>query len=240
MPALAPTTAAAPREQVRGATTSLAQYEDGPGAISANLRLRILSGEFATGSALKIRGLADEFGVSIVPVREALRTLAAEGLVQIRPRRSPVVARPDLREILEINEIRAALEPLVLSDAVRRHDEASVAACRAILAEDRDCPDRWRKVELNRRFHLALLAPSRMERAKRVIGSQYVAIALFAQLLVVRRTAVIGEPHAEHETLLDAVARRDGRLALDRLARHLRASSERARAALARIERAAV
>ena len=70
----------------------LLNYGDGPQAIYEELKQRIISGQLAAGSELKIMPLAGELGVSIVPVREAIRILAAENLVTLRPRRSPVIA----------------------------------------------------------------------------------------------------------------------------------------------------
>ena len=211
---------------------TLIQFGDGPRAISDHLRVRIVSGQLEAGRELKIQQLAGEYGVSIMPVREALRTLAAEGFIEIRPRRSPVVVRLDFEEFLEINEIRHALEPLVLADAARRHSRESLERCREIIEEDRDCPDRWKKVELNRRFHLAILEPSTKRRLKRLVAAQYGAIALCTHLLVVQSTAVIGERHAEHTRILRAIENGDAPLALHRLDEHLKLSSERALTAL--------
>lgn len=211
---------------------TLIQYGDGATAIEDSLRRRILSGELEIGQALKIQALAADYGVSAMPVREALRTLAAEGLVDIRPRRSPLVARPRLSEILEINAIRRALEPLALAEAIPRHDKRSLADCRRILSEDRACKDRWKKAELNRRFHLALLAPSGMARVLRTIEEQYGAIALFAQVLVVKSTKLIGATHGEHSKILAAVEKRDSALALGLLGQHIEASTARLEKAL--------
>ena len=218
-----------PREE---SARSLAQFGDGPNAISDHLRLRIISGELEAGEELKIQRLAGEYGVSIMPVREALRTLAAEGFIEIRPRRSPMVARLDFEEFLQVNEIRLALEPRVLEDAIWRHTTASLEQCRAIIEEDRNCRNRWKKVELNRRFHTAILEPSPKRRLKRLVAAQYGAIALCAQFLVVQSTVMIGERHAEHGRILKAIEDRNTPIALDCLSEHLCLSSERAHQAL--------
>ncbi|MDE0114768.1 MAG: GntR family transcriptional regulator [Albidovulum sp.] len=205
----------------------LLQYGDGPQAICGNLRMRILAGEFSTGSELKIQSLAKEFGVSIMPVREALRMLATEGLVELRPRRSPLVAMPDIAEILEINEIRQALEPIALATAIGRHTRKSLSACRRIVEADRACTDRWKKVELNRKFHKQLLAPCRKARLLQAIEGQYSAMSLLAQYLVVRDNFVAGMPHFEHESILGAVEQLDSERALSLLRDHISQSSER-------------
>ena len=150
---------------------TLLNYGDGPRAIYEDLKQRIIAGELEGGSELKIMPLADELGVSIVPVREAIRILAAEDLIIIRPRRSPVVAKVDRRDLLEINRIRGALEPVVLEDAVSRHSPATLSSCESLLVQDRSCTDLWEKVDLNRRFHLELLAPSSLKRTRSIISA---------------------------------------------------------------------
>ena len=100
---------------------SLLSYGDGPQAIYEELKQRIVEGRLEGGSELKIMTLARQLGVSIVPVREAIRILAAEDLIILRPRRSPLVAKVDRRDLVEINSIRGALEPMVLRDSVPKH-----------------------------------------------------------------------------------------------------------------------
>ncbi len=72
--------------------STLLNYGDGPRAIYEVLKQQIISGKLEAGSELKIMTLANELGVSIVPIREAIRILATEDLVVLRPRRSPIKA----------------------------------------------------------------------------------------------------------------------------------------------------
>lgn len=211
---------------------ALLQYGDGPKAIYDAVKEKILSGELAGGSEVKIQALADDMGVSIVPVREALRMLASDGFIDIRPRRSPVVSSIELADVLEINQIRQALEPLALEAAVENHTPETLEACRAVVAEDEQAEDLWHKVELNRRFHLALLEPAAQPRVLRLIEDQYDGISRFAQFLVVGSGVFEGAPHREHQRLLEAVERRDAAEAVALMGEHLAASTERVRAAL--------
>ena len=203
------------------------QYGDGPSVICDDLRTRIVTGELPTGSELKIQELAKDFGTSIMPVREALRTLAAEGLVEMRPRRSPLVASPDIAEVLEINEIRQALEPIALLAAIPRHTKVTLARCRRIIAADRDCTDEWKRIKFNWQFHSQLLVPSGKARMLQTIREQHGTISIFVQFLVVKKNFMRGEVHHEHEAILDAVERCDSSAALNRLEDHLRESGKR-------------
>jgi DNA-binding GntR family transcriptional regulator len=127
------------------------------------LRERILHGEYPEGEPLRQDAIAEELGVSRIPVREALRQLEAEGLVTFSPHRGAVVSTMSLQEFLVLFELRAEIE----SDLVRR-------AIPHMTAEDRN---RAREIlsayelalragevakwgELNWQFHSTLYAPA--------------------------------------------------------------------------------
>lgn len=211
----------------------LVNYGDGPRAIYEELKRRIISGKLVAGSELKIMPLADELGVSIVPVREAIRILAAENLITLRPRRSPVIAKIDRRDLVEINRIRGALEPIALEDAVPRHTPETLAVCEELLERDRQCTDIWENVELNRQFHLALLAPSTYKRTIAIISDQYVGIARMTHYLVMNHPKLVDPHHEEHRAILDAVSRAKPDLAVELLSEHIDRATKRTRGLLA-------
>ena len=215
-----------PEDRMEG---TLLNYGDGPRAIYEELKQRIIAGELEGGSELKIMPLASELGVSIVPVREAIRILAAEDLIVLRPRRSPVVAKVEQRDLIEIHRIRGALEPGVLEDAVPRHTPDTLAGCESLLEQDRACGDLWEKVELNRRFHLALLAPSPFDRTISIISDQYVGLARLTHFRVMNEPGLIDQHHAEHEAILTAVTQADVTLAATLLREHIDRATGRAR-----------
>lgn len=207
---------------------SLLSYGDGPQAIYEELKQRIIAGELKAGSELKIMPLASELGMSIVPVREAIRILAAEDLVVLRPRRSPIVAKIDQRDLVEINSIRAALEPIVLEDAVSSHTPETLAACESLLQQDRMCSDLWEKVELNKRFHLALLEPSHLGRTISIISDQYVGLARLTHYLVMNEPSLLNPHHDEHQVILEAVRKGDALLSRKLMCEHLEQANIRA------------
>lgn len=203
------------------------QYGDGPQAIFDSLRSRIIMGEIEAGAEVKIQKLAKEYGVSTVMVREAIRMLAADDLIELRPRRSPVVVLPDLSEIVEINEIRTALEPVALRHAVPKHTEATLAECRRLIEQELTERDLWRRVELNRSFHKALLNPCGKQRLLETIDKQYEGITRLGQYLVIGHEPVIESPHSEHSEICDAVSERNIRGAQNLLRSHIQASTDR-------------
>ncbi|MFC0673870.1 GntR family transcriptional regulator [Brachybacterium hainanense] len=98
-----------------------------------HLRDQILDGERAPGSRLVERELAEELGVSRVPVREALKALAAEGLVTLRPRTWAVVREFTAQDIAEFTEVREAFETLAFRLAAQRRTEEGLARLRAVV-----------------------------------------------------------------------------------------------------------
>jgi DNA-binding GntR family transcriptional regulator len=99
------------------------------------LRERILSGEFTPGDRLVEGRLSEEMGVSRIPVREALRALAAEGLVTIEPRRGASVSVLSDAMAYDMVEVRATLEGLNAKLAAQRRDEKTAARLQALLEE---------------------------------------------------------------------------------------------------------
>lgn len=124
--------------------------------IRDTLRARILSGELKTGDRLIEGRLADELGASRIPVREALRALAAEGLVTIEPRRGASVAFLSNEVARDLVEVRATLEGLNAKLAAQRRNDKAVADLQAVLnrgieAAKTDKVDLL--ADLNSRFH---------------------------------------------------------------------------------------
>ncbi|APO71903.1 GntR family transcriptional regulator protein (plasmid) [Rhizobium gallicum] len=147
--------------------------------ISRVLADRIVTGQLAPGSKLKQDHIAEEFGSSHVPVREALRRLEAQGLAISEPRRGVRVASFDLAEVQEVARMRAALEVLALRHAAP-HLTPSILdhAERATLEGDQAVDVRgWEAA--NRRFHRLVLSPCGMPRLLAAIDDLHAASARF-------------------------------------------------------------
>jgi len=108
------------------------------------LREKILSGAIAPGERLVEGRLSEEFSVSRMPVREALRQLAACGLVTIEPRRGASVTQFERGQLRELVEVRATLEALNAKLAAQRHDPAQIADLEALLRSRPSTPS-WRR-----------------------------------------------------------------------------------------------
>jgi DNA-binding GntR family transcriptional regulator len=183
----------------------------------------IASGELQAGAALDEQHLADRFGASRTPVREALRQLAVSGLVEVRARRGVVVARMTPERIMDMFETTAEIEavcarlatfrmtPLERSDLIEMHD-----ASRPLVAQgDFDAYDTF-----NRRFHEGLYRATH----NTFLAEQ--AIALRLRLNAFRRTQLRHEQRLqrsrdEHEAIMQAIAEGDGDMAARRMRAHM-------------------
>jgi DNA-binding GntR family transcriptional regulator len=127
------------------------------------LRERILRGDYPDGEPLRQDALADELGVSRIPVREALRQLEAEGLVTFNPHRGAVVSSLSLSEIDELFELRADIECDLLRRAIPRMSAEQLERATDVLDDFEEAlqageTSRWGP--LNWHFHAALHAPA--------------------------------------------------------------------------------
>jgi len=127
------------------------------------IRVRILHGSYTEGEPLRQDALADELGVSRIPIREALRQLEAEGLVTFNPHRGAIVSSLSLEAIEEVFELRATIEPDLLRRAMPRLttyqlDQADEVLDRYAVALRTGDVAKWG--ELNWQFHASLYAPA--------------------------------------------------------------------------------
>lgn len=124
--------------------------------VAASLRESILKGELPSGLPLRQDSIAERFGVSHIPVREALRELAAEGLVTIRRNRGSVVSELAPFEARQLLEIRCALETQGLRWALPKIDPGVIAGARQMLDRMERTREGRKWMQLNWAFHALL------------------------------------------------------------------------------------
>ncbi|MCG7521562.1 GntR family transcriptional regulator [Ruegeria sp. Ofav3-42] len=130
-----------------------------PDVITNDLRERILSGEMAEGETIRQEALAEDYDVSRMPIREALKRLDAEGLVQLTNNRGASVTSHSLSEIGEIFDLRVLLEVDLFKRAIPQMIEADFAACEQLLDDmerSYEAYDVGRWGSLNYEYHKAL------------------------------------------------------------------------------------
>ena len=124
--------------------------------IAAALRHEIITGQIAAGTKLPQIEIAQRFGVSTTPVREAFGLLQSDGLVQIDTHRGVTVFLPTVQDLVEHYEIRMALEMLAVEKAAENFQAQDAPSLSAILDDMHSTSDATRYVERNQQFHLSL------------------------------------------------------------------------------------
>lgn len=193
-------------------------------AALAGLRQQIRAGILAPGQRISQRKAADDLECSIVPVREALQTLEAEGQVSYSPQRGYFVAALDPEELLEIYRIRALLEDDAVREAVPKLDASALRVLNILLDEVEEAAANGLVPEMiaaDRRMHFTLYAASGLPRLVGLIRmlwdstdryrAQYYADPAHRELV-----------SEEHRALLDAAARHDVKATLAVLRAHRR------------------
>src|SRR6476620_2205594 len=144
----------------------------GQPVILDELRRVILDGDAPPGTVIPVDEVAELFGVSRIPVREVLKTLVGEGLVDHRPRSGYTVAQLTLAELHEIYVLRGVLEQAAVKAAVLAasvDDDHAVQEAYDALGLAQAGADHRGYHRESRRFHLALLAPARTQRLLRML-----------------------------------------------------------------------
>jgi len=185
------------------------------------LRRAILSGALAGGTRLVQADIAAQLNVSTTPVREALRDLAADGLIRFDPHRGGIVNTIDADEFQEIYEIRKRLEPYAVRRAAERISARDLDAAAALATEMERTADPGVWTELNWRFHGMLVHAARSPRLLSVVKSTQDAAALYVARSLQETPSRIKQGNAEHRALLEAMRRRDGDAVERLLVEHL-------------------
>jgi DNA-binding GntR family transcriptional regulator len=202
----------------------------------------IAMGIAAPGQRLDEATLADRFQVSRTPVREALQQLALSGMIELRPRRGAIVTDVSPDRLFQMFEAMAELEAVAAGLAARRMTDADLAKLRSANAACASAmPDPDRYYAANEAFHQAIYTAS----GNAVLAEQ--CLALQKRLSPFRRLQLhvpsrVARSFSEHETVVEALSRRDVPLAVAALKSHVMVQGERFAdlvASLARLKAAA-
>jgi DNA-binding GntR family transcriptional regulator len=195
------------------------------------LRERILTGGVAPGAELRQEVLARQFGVSRVPVREALNRLQAEGLIVLRPRRGFAVTSLDIAEIIEIFELRMVLEQHALQVATLLRTEADVRDVESLVVKMESCDPQsegylttW--LDLNREFHARLIDSARRTRLSSITANLRDSIEPYIRIES-HVTGEVEDAAHEHRAIFDAFKARDATRAGDIVRDHCLGSMTR-------------
>jgi DNA-binding GntR family transcriptional regulator len=199
-------------------------YEPVALAITRRLREAIIEGRLAPGTRIRQETVAQRFGTSRIPVREALRALETEGLVVLVPHSGARVARLDFAELTELYRIREALEPMAIAASAPLLTDEQIDELRelaGIVEQSFDDPLKW--LEYDRLFHVksyqAAPLPRVLEMVDRLWNTTQHYRRAYNSTLDAHDIEIV---RVEHRVILDALERRDGEDAETRQRSHIR------------------
>jgi DNA-binding GntR family transcriptional regulator len=198
--------------------------------VAERIRRAILSGELEPGTRMRQAELAERMSISITPIRTALRQLAAEGLLEIEPRRTVSVHQPTAVELAEIYEMRALLEPAAMKKAAKQISDADLAYLDEKVAQ-MDSASGVREWDIfNREFHAVLINASNSPRLSATLINLLSLATIGMRASGVLTENRIREANEEHRAMLAACRDRDPEAARAMTLKHLRSSLKLAEA----------
>ncbi|HEY9633335.1 MAG TPA: GntR family transcriptional regulator [Coleofasciculaceae cyanobacterium] len=207
------------------AANVLHQQRSTPDLIADALREAILRGIFQEGQSLRQDEIAAQFGVSRIPVREALRQLEAEGLVTLHLNRGAMVSVLSPAEAQEICEIRMALETTAIQLAIPKLTESDLEKAAVILEATDQTTDAARWAQLNWEFHATLYTPGDRPRLLGMIKTLHVNIDRYVRLQM-EKMNYLEKSQKEHYQILHTCRRQDAKAAVRLLKRHIDTAGE--------------
>lgn len=205
-----------------------------------HVQSRIIAGGYPAGAVLSEAALARELGISRTPVGEAIRQLAQEGLVEQVPRFGTVVRRIERDDLVELYEMREALEGYAAARAAAQtraeaisHLERYCATMGEICAELRSAgleelnePMLRRFLAADMAFHLLVLEAAGNRRILKAVKDLGTLSRIFRLRRARHDLAVVAKAHKDHQRVLDAIRRGDGETAGRAMSLHIREGKE--------------
>src|SRR5690242_10296014 len=183
-------------------------YESSAARIASQLRTEILHADVAPGSKLAQVALAERFGVSRIPVRDALAILAGEGLVQPLSNATAIVTRMSIEELQELYDLRLLIEPRTTEIAVPNVGRADILNMRKQMAVMAAPTDARMWLAANTEFHAAVYRRASRPRTIELI-EQLRRLTDRYVFMHLQEIGAAGHFGSEHEEILAAVESRD-------------------------------
>ena len=198
-----------------------AEHEPLREVVASQIRTLIISGELKQGQRLVEGHLAERLGVSRNPVREAIRSLEATGLVEVIPRRGAYVCVIDALEVRQIQELRILLEGYAVIQAAKNRRPEHLAALERCIRLGRQASangDEVASASHHREFHLLLESAAGNPFLEQVSNPLRQKTELVFSVLVEDRGQITWE---EHQAIYEAVALQDHEAAQQRMGHHI-------------------
>jgi len=201
-----------------------------------HLQQRILSGDLPAGAVVSELSLAKEIGIGRTPVREAIRQLQLEGLVEQVPRYGTIVCKPGRQDLIELYQVREALEPYAVGLAAERISGADLAVLEKLCDKVRSIAHELRDSRAERlegsllqlflsadmAFHMLLIRAAGSGRIVKIVGDTRMFNRIFGVQRHVHDLAIVARALHFHRRILRAVKKKDAEEASRWTALHIR------------------
>ena len=192
--------------------------------VAAEIREQILRRDIKGGEPLRQDAIAKSFGISIIPVREALRQLAAEGLVELHPHRGAVASKFTLEKALEWIDMRQLIEVDLIGRALDNITEEDIVGAEKLLDDFDSALDHGRDIEhwseYNWSFHSTLYLPANRPETMKVLASLHEKCDRYHRLQL-SDDKHIARAEDEHRELVDLCRSRSKRAAKALMKKHM-------------------
>lgn len=211
----------------------------------AHLQQKLLSGELQTGSVVSEQSLASEIGMSRTPMREAIRALEREGILEQVPRFGTIVRKLERRDLIELYELREAIEPFAVAHAAEQVLPEDLLTLRQLcdavemlsqeLSKSKlptlNAAQMRRLLSADLGFHVILLRASGNQRMMKIVSDSRLLTGIFGTQRQPHTAAVLDAICAQHRAILEAVERGNAKTASRLMTAHIAASKAQALAA---------
>jgi DNA-binding GntR family transcriptional regulator len=206
-----------------------------------HIQSQIASGELISGGSISELLLAKELGSSRTPIREAISQLVSEGLLEQIPNRGTTVVRLTREDIIDLFELREALEIYVVGKIARDHlaeddlkrlqtlSDGVLALSEELKASGERNLNREqmkRFLMLDRGFHALLMAFSFNPRIRKIVDETRLLIRIFAMSTFGYSAEKLRDIHSQHTEIIQAIMNKDPQLAMQRVAEHIGSSKQ--------------
>lgn len=187
----------------------------------AELRRAIEQRQLVPGEPLRLEALSQRLNMSVQPIREAIRLLEAEGLVERSNNRGSIVAKVPLADIIDLCAIRTIIEPLMVSMATQRASDEELAAIRRAHEELKDLVLRGDRtqdlIQMSIDWHLMIYAAARSRHLSDFVDQVWMAIRINSAW----GSSLAADLIEEHEAIIQAMEDRDHVRSAEAMRRHV-------------------
>jgi len=207
-----------------------------PEKIYQHLRKKLLAGELTPGTRLDYKKIAEELGVSVTPVREAMNKLASEGLVDLVPRAGAIVRKITRQEAEDVFRVREAIEGYAVMKAAEKISPALLSRLESLLQQmdgviqqEPNNPDGTYSgeplaefLQSDLAFHMTIIEAANNARLTKLAADSFILASIFGTVKFGHSRELLQQINTQHKQIYEALRTHDSNLAYQRVQQHIK------------------